>query len=511
MRAEEVEVPVVVGGERRMSTETDAVVMPHRHRHRLARVAKASRADVADAMEAARSARLDWAERSLDERARILLRAAEIISGPRRARLNAATMLGQSKTVHQAEIDAICELVDFLRFNARAAKQLQKIQPMSQDGVLNSLELRPLDGPIYAVTPFNFTAIAGNLPTAPALMGNTVVWKPAPTQLLAAHETMLALEEAGLPPGVINMVAGDPETISEVVLAAPDLAGLHFTGSTATFLKLQRGIADRLGSYRCYPRVVGETGGKDFIVAHPSADPEALVTAILRGGFEYQGQKCSAASRVFLPASLSEEVFAALIPEVRGLTMGDPTEDLSVFLGALIDRKAFDKVMGYVERAREDSRVEVLAGGEGDASDGYFVRPTLVRVDDPHHALMTEEIFGPVVSVCVYPDDGYSHTLKVVDEATDYALTGAVFARDREAIREASKTLRFAAGNFYINDKPTGSVVGRQPFGGSRRSGTNDKAGSVFNLIRWTSPRAIKETFLPPHDHRYPYMGKEAT
>lgn len=509
MRAREVEIPLVVGGERRMTEESDDVVMPHRRRHRLARAARARGRDVADSVEAAREARGAWSARSLEDRARVFLRAADIIAGPRRARLNAATMLGQSKTAHQAEIDAVCELVDFLRFNAEAATRLQQIQPRSTKGVLNTLELRPLDGPVFAVTPFNFTAIAGNLPTAPALMGNTVVWKPAPTQILAAQETMHALEAAGLPDGVINLVSGDAPAIAERVLSEPDLAGLHFTGSTETFIELQRGIAKRLDGYISYPRVVGETGGKDFIVAHASADVPALATAIVRGGYEYQGQKCSAASRVFVPASLVDDLLATLIPTVRQLPMGDPTEDLSVFLGAVIDHGAFTKIMSYVDRAHEDPAVEVLAGGEGDASEGYFIRPTLLRVDDPKHALMTEEIFGPVVSLCVYPDDAFDETLEAVEGATDYALTGAIFARDREAIRRASEALRFAAGNFYINDKPTGSVVGQQPFGGSRRSGTNDKAGSIFNLMRWVSPRAIKETFVPPVDHRYPYMGKE--
>ena len=442
------------------------------------------------------------------DRARVFLRAADMIAGPRRQRMNAATMLGQSKTVHQAEIDAICELVDFLRFNAHGGEALADyLQPRSTPGVLNTLELRPLDGFVFAVTPFNFTAIAGNLPTAPALMGNTVVWKPAPTQLRAAYETMLALRDAGLPPGVINLVSGDAEMIGNAVLGSEHFAGLHFAGSTSTFELMFRAIGANLNRYRCYPRIVGETGGKDFIVAHPSADPAPLVTAIIRGGYEYQGQKCSAASRVFVPQSIWQAIRDPLREQVVGLPMGDPA-DFSNFLAALIDERAFDKVMRYVSHARSDEKVQVLAGGEGDKSTGYFVQPTLLRVDDPDHRLMTEEIFGPVVTVCVYPDDEYDDILHACAGATDYALTGAIFATDREAIQRASEVLRFAAGNFYVNDKPTGSVVGQQPFGGSRRSGTNDKAGSSMNLMRWASPRVIKETFVPPTDHRYPSMRR---
>lgn len=504
-----VDLPLFIGDEQRLSRERDPVVMPHRHAHRLAEAARATQRDVHDAIEAAQDARASWAAMPYDDRARIFLAAAELIAGPRRQRMNAATMLGQSKTVHQAEIDAVCELVDFLRFNAHdGAAIAEHLQPRSTPGVINTLELRPLDGFVFAVTPFNFTAIACNLPTAPALMGNTVIWKPAPTQLRAAYETMLALRDAGLPPGVINLVTGDAPMIGEAVLGSEHFAGLHFTGSTRTFELLFHSIGANLSRYHCYPRIVGETGGKDFIVAHPSADPAPLMTAIIRGGYEYQGQKCSAASRVFVPRSTWQTIREPLRELVVGLQMGDPA-DFSNFLGALIDEKAFDKVMRYVSRARHEEQVEVLAGGEGDKSTGYFVKPTLLRVDDPRHPLMTEEIFGPVVTVCVYPDDEYEGILQACESATDYALTGAVFATDRQAIRRAEQVLRFAAGNFYINDKPTGSVVGQQPFGGSRRSGTNDKAGSAVNLMRWASPRVIKETFVPATDHRYPSMRRD--
>jgi len=506
--AEPVDIPLYIGGERRTTRERDTVRMPHRHTHLLAEAARASERDVEDAIEAAQAARTTWGQLPYEERARVFLRAADLIAGPRRQRMNAATMLGQSKTVHQSEIDAVCELVDFLRFNAHDGAALSEhLQPRSSPGVINTLELRPLDGFVLAVTPFNFTAIACNLPTAPALMGNTVVWKPAPTQLRAAHETMLALEDAGLPDGVINMVSGDPATIGETALASEHFGGLHFTGSTRTFELLFRSIGENLSRYHCYPRIVGETGGKDFIVAHPSAEPEALITAIVRGGYEYQGQKCSAVSRVFLPTSLWTDIRDRLRERVMGLSMGDPT-DFSNFLAAVIDEKAFDKIMRYLAVARDDDKVSILAGGEGDKSIGYFIKPTLLRVDDPNHELMTEEIFGPVVTVCVYDDDSYPGVLEACDRATDYGLTGAVFATDREAIVLAKEVLRFSAGNFYVNDKPTGSVVGQQPFGGSGRSGTNDKAGSMANLMRWASPRVIKETFVPATDHRYPFMAR---
>jgi 1-pyrroline-5-carboxylate dehydrogenase len=460
---------------------------------------------VQSAIRAALDARADWARTGLAERAAIFRRAAELLSGPWRQRLNAATLLGQSKTPHQAEIDAACELADFLRFNAYYAERLAAEPLLSPEGVNNSLDLRPLDGFVYAVTPFNFTAIAGNLPSAPALLGNTVLWKPSPHALLAAHHVYELLLEAGLPPGVINLVTGDAELVTDEALSHPDFAGLHFTGSTTVFDALWRRISENLGRYRSYPRIVGETGGKDFIVAHPSAELEALGVAIVRGGFEFQGQKCSAASRVYVPRSLWPRLEERLVELVARVRVGDPA-DFSNFMGAVIGRGAYERITGYQRSAARDPACRVVAGGGGSDERGWFVEPTLIEVQNPDHPLMTEEIFGPVVSLFVYDDERYSEILELVDRSTPYALTGAIFARDRAALAEADRKLRFAAGNYYVNDKPTGAVVGQQPFGGSRRSGTNDKAGSPFNLLRFVSPRVIKETFEPARELGYPFL-----
>jgi len=483
------------------------VVAPHDHQHVLGTAAQATESDVADAVAAAKRAAPAWRELPFDERASVLLRAADLLAGPWRDTVNAATMLGQSKSVQQAEIDAACELIDFLRFNVRFGRQILAEQPGSGPGEWNRLEYRPLDGFVTAITPFNFTSIAGNLPTAPALMGNTVVWKPTPTQQLAAHHTMRLLEAAGLPPGVINLVTGDGTAVSAVALPDQDFAGLHFTGSTRTFKYLWRRIAENLDHYRSYPRIVGETGGKDFVVAHPSAEPASLATALVRGAFEYQGQKCSAASRAYLPRSLWESGLRdQLVALTESLSYGD-VADFANFGGAVIDLRAFTRHSELFERVRNNRLVDILVGGIADDRVGYFVSPTILVGDDPHHEVFTDEFFGPILAVHVYADDDYPKILDLVDTSTPYALTGAVFATDRTAVDEAHRALRFAAGNFYVNDKPTGAVVGRQPFGGSRGSGTNDKAGSLLNLLRWTSPRTIKETFVPPTDHTYPHMG----
>jgi 1-pyrroline-5-carboxylate dehydrogenase len=499
---------MTIGGTRRMAGgDPFRVVAPHDHQHVLGVSAQATEADVADAVTAARQAAPGWRELPFDERAAVLLRAADLLAGPWRDTLNAATMLGQSKSVQQAEVDASCELIDFLRYNVHFGRQILADQPGSGPGEWNRLEYRPLDGFVAAITPFNFTAIAGNLPTAPALMGNTVVWKPTPSQQLAAHHTMRLLEAAGLPPGVINLVTGDGAAVSEVALADQDFAGLHFTGSTRTFKYLWRRIADNLDHYRSYPRIVGETGGKDFVLAHPSADPQSLVTGLVRGAFEYQGQKCSAASRAYLPRSLWDGGLRdQLVALTESLTYGD-VADFDNFGGAVIDERAFTRHSELFERVRNDRLVDILVGGVADARVGYFVAPTILAGDDPHHEVFTDEFFGPILAVHVYADADYTKVLDLIDTSTPYALTGAVFATDRTAVDEAHRALRFAAGNFYVNDKPTGAVVGRQPFGGSRASGTNDKAGSMLNLLRWTSPRSIKETFVPATDHRYPHMG----
>ena len=505
MESERVEIPLFIGGAEVRTGRTSSVVMPHDHEHALADWHHADAMHVDQAIASALAARHEWASWSLEDRAAVFLKAAELLTTTWRPTLNAATMLGQSKTAFQAEIDAASELIDFWRFNAQFAQELAAEQPLSTHAAWNQMEYRALEGFIYAVTPFNFTSIAGNLPTAPALMGNTVVWKPAATAMLSAYYLMRLLEAAGLPPGVINLVAGDPAEISSVVLMSPDLAGIHFTGSTAVFGSMWTAVGANIGRYRTYPRLVGETGGKDFIIAHPSADTQALAVAIARGGFEYQGQKCSAASRVYIPASLWPDVRDRVVAMMREMRVGD-VGDFRTFMGAVIDRKAFDRIGGYIDDARRHGLI--VEGGGMRPEFGYFVDPTLVLATDPDYRLLREEIFGPVVTAYVYPDASWSDALALVDRTSPYGLTGAVFAQDRSAIVEARGALRNAAGNFYINDKPTGAVVGQQPFGGARASGTNDKAGSKLNLMRWVSPRTVKETFVPPRDVKYPYMSE---
>ncbi|WP_344778891.1 L-glutamate gamma-semialdehyde dehydrogenase [Nocardioides panacisoli] len=483
------------------------VVQPHDHQHVLGVLRNSDQKDAQRAVDAAAAAAPEWRAMPFDERCAILLKAADLLAGPWRQRLNAATVLGQSKTAFQAEIDAACELIDFWRFNVHYAKQILTEQPIANSpGVWNRTDHRPLEGFVYAITPFNFTAIAGNLPTAPALMGNTVLWKPSPTQQLAASLTMELLVEAGMPPGVINMLPGDGLAVSEVALAHPDLAGIHFTGSTPTFQKIWATVGTNIAGYRSYPRLVGETGGKDFVIAHPSADPAVVRTALIRGAFEFSGQKCSAASRAYVARSVWERIEADLVSETEALSMGDPT-DFSHFLGAVIDDRAFAKHKAAIERARATDGLEIVAGGQVDDSVGWFVRPTIVVGGDPTDEMFTTEYFGPILAVHVYEDGDFENVVRQAESAASYALTGAIIAQDRAAIAWASQTLRFAAGNFYVNDKPTGAVVGQQPFGGGRASGTNDKAGAASNLLRWTSPRSIKETLVPPTDHRYPYMG----
>lgn len=503
-----IDLTMTIDGEQRVGGgETIEVVQPHRHAAVLGTMRDASAGDVQAAVAAALAAGPAWRDTPYDDRAAVLLRAADLLAGPWRDTLNAATMLGQSKTVIQAEVDAACELIDFLRFNVCFGRQVLAEQPVSSAGVWNRMDHRPLEGFVLAITPFNFTAIAGNLPLAPALMGNTVVWKPSPTQQFAAHFTMRLLEAAGLPPGVVNMVTGNGGAVSEVAVPHPELAGIHFTGSTATFQHLWQAVGRGIASYRSYPRLVGETGGKDFVLAHPSADPLATEVALVRGAFEYQGQKCSAASRAYVPRSLWEGGLRdGLADRVRSLSYGDVT-DLSHFGGAVIDRRAFDRLAGVVRAAADDPALEVLAGGKADDSVGFFVDPTVLVAKDPTHQVFSREYFGPVLGVYVYDDTDWDATLDLVDTTAPYALTGAVMADDPYAVAQASARLRFTAGNFYVNDKPTGAVVGQQPFGGARRSGTNDKAGSVLNLLRWTSPRALKTTFVPPHGHDYPHMG----
>jgi 1-pyrroline-5-carboxylate dehydrogenase len=499
----------VIGGEDVQTGDTFEAVMPHKRSHVLADVHKGGAAEVDRAIAAAATAWEDWSRAPWEDRAAVFLRAAELLAGPWRQTLNAATMLGQSKTAHQAEIDAACELIDFWRFNVQYMTRIYEEQPISSPGVWNRLEYRALEGFVFAVTPFNFTSIAGNLPTSAALMGNTVVWKPASTAALSAHFLMQLLEEAGLPPGVINLVYGSGAAVGDPALASEHLAGIHFTGSTPVFQGMWKTVGDNIARYRNYPRVVGETGGKDFIVAHPSADADAVATAILRGSFEYQGQKCSAASRVFAPASLWPRVRERVTDEIGGMKMGD-VADFSNFVGAVIDASSFATQREAIEEARaSDGRAQVIAGGNYDDRDGWFVQPTVIETSDPDFRTMKDELFGPVVTAFVYDDSRYEDTLDLVDKGTSYGLTGAVFARDLQAVETARERLRYAAGNFYVNDKPTGAVVGQQPFGGARASGTNDKAGSMWNLIRWVSPRAIKETFVPPRDYRYPFLGPE--
>ena len=505
---ERVDLPHTIAGKRVMGGGKQFDVrQPHAHRKVLGTLRNATVGDARAAVQAAKAAAPGWRELSFDDRAAILLKAAELLSGPWRARLNAATMLGQSKTCYQAEIDAACELIDFWRINVHFARQIMAEQPpLNSTGTWNRTDYRSLEGFVYAVTPFNFTAIAGNLPTAPALMGNTVVWKPSPTQQLAAQLTLELLEQAGLPPGVINLVTGDGINVSKVALSDPDLAGIHFTGSTPTFQRLWQQVGANLTGYRTYPRIVGETGGKDFILAHPSADPDVLRTAMVRGAFEYQGQKCSAASRAYVPASLWRLIRKDLTDITDGLSQGDVT-DLSHFIGAVIDERSFAKNAAAIDRAKRAPRVKVLAGGTYDDSEGWFVRPTVLEISDATDESFLTEYFGPILSVRVFPDARYDAVLDQMESFAPYALTGSVIAQDRMAIADATTRLRFAAGNFYVNDKPTGAIVGQQPFGGGRASGTNDKAGAAQNLMRWTSARSIKETFVPATSHEYPHMG----
>ena len=509
LESERLELPLVIGGEEVRTGDTFEAVMPHRRSHVLATVHKGGAAEVERAIAAAAEAWKDWSRTPWEERAAIFLRAAELLTGPWRSTLNAATMLGQSKTVHQAEIDSACELADFWRFNTAYMTRIYAEQPESSAGVWNRIEYRPLEGFVFAVTPFNFTAIAGNLPSSAALMGNTVVWKPASTAAYSAHFLMKVYEEAGLPPGVINLVYGSGAAVGDPALASPYLAGIHFTGSTAVFQGMWKTVGANIDQYRNYPRVVGETGGKDFIVAHASADVEAVATAIVRGSFEYQGQKCSAASRVFAPSNLWPELRERLVDEVRELKMGD-VADFTNFLGAVIDGDSFATQQAAIGEARASGKkTAVLVGGGSDDSEGWFVEPTVIETSDPHFRTMREELFGPIVTAFVYDPRRYEQALDLIDRSAPYGLTGAVFARDRSALETAAERLRYAAGNFYVNDKPTGAVVGQQPFGGARASGTNDKAGSMWNLIRWVSPRTIKETFVPPVDYRYPFLGPD--
>ena len=505
------ELTMTIDGQQQMAAgEKIDVVQPHNKTHVLGQLGNATNVDVAAAIYAAKQAAPGWRALDFEDRAAIFLKAAELLAGPWRATVNAATMLGQSKSPFQAEIDAACELIDFWRYNVHFARRVLSEQPESAPGTWNRMEYRPLEGFVLAITPFNFTSIAGNLPTAPALLGNVVVWKPSPTQQLSAHYLMRLLEAAGLPPGVINLVTGDGQAVSQVALTHPDLAGIHFTGSTATFQHLWRTVGENIGRYRNYPRLVGETGGKDFVIVHPSADVGSVAATLIRGAFEYQGQKCSAASRAYLPQSIWSRIRDDFIAQVESLTMGDVTADLSLFMGAVIDARAFAKHAAALDRARNSASISVLAGGRADDAEGFFVRPTVLEGSDPADEIFTTEYFGPILAVHVYPDadpSAYAEMLAQTADVTPYALTGAILATDRAAIAQATSQLRYSAGNFYINDKPTGAVVGQQPFGGARASGTDDKAGSVFNLIRWVSARAIKELFVPPSDYRYPHMG----
>jgi 1-pyrroline-5-carboxylate dehydrogenase len=508
MRSERLELPLVIGGKDVTTGTTKPAVMPHDKEHVLADVHQGGGEHVQQAIDAAAEAWKEWSRWPWDERAAVLLRAAELLSGPWRDTLNAATMLGQSKTAHQAEIDSACETIDFFRFNVEFMTRIYSEQPRSSPGIWNRMEYRPLEGFVFAVSPFNFTAIAANLTTSVALMGNVVVWKPAGTAMLSAHYLMRLLQEAGLPDGVVNLVYGSGATIGDAALASPHLAGIHFTGSTPVFNGMWRTVASNMERYRNYPRIVGETGGKDFIVAHPSADVDTVATAILRGSFEYQGQKCSAASRVYAPSNIWPKLRERLEREVSSIRVGDVT-DFSNFMGAVIDGNSFATQREAIDEARRVDGTEVVVGGGYDDSRGYFVEPTVIETRDPEFRLMKEELFGPVVTTYVYDEGRWDDTLDLIDKTAPYGLTGAVFSEDRSAIDDAQERLRYAAGNFYVNDKPTGAVVGQQPFGGSRASGTNDKAGSMWNLIRWVSPRSIKETFLPARDYRYPFLAAD--
>lgn len=501
-----VDVPLYIGGEEIRTGNTRTMSPPHDHQHVVGTYHLAEKSHVEQAISNALESRKKWAAMSWEHRAAIFLKAADLIAGPYRAKLNASTMMAQSKTIHQAEIDAACELIDFLRFNVEFMSQIYNDQPLSDDGIWNRVEYRPLEGFIYAITPFNFTAIAGNLPASAAMMGNVVVWKPSDHQIFSAKVIVDVFREAGLPDGVINVVYGDPVMITDTVLASPDFSGIHFTGSTGVFKDLWKKIGNNVHQYKTYPKIVGETGGKDFIIAHPSSNAKQVATAITRGAFEFQGQKCSAASRVYLPKSLANEVLNFVKEDIESFKMGSP-ENMENFITAVIHEGSFDKLAGFIDRAKADANAEIFAGGNYDKAKGYFVQPTVIVTTDPQYATMTTELFGPVVTVYVYEDAQWSETLKLVDQTSEYALTGAVFSADRYTIEEAAKALENCAGNFYINDKPTGAVVGQQPFGGARASGTNDKAGSMQNLLRWVSPRLIKETFVSPTDYRYPFLG----
>lgn len=508
MSSEQVDMPLWINGKAIQTGRTGQAVMPHRHKHVVGHYHQAGETEVQSAINAALKAHHEWSSWPWEKRAQIFLKAADLLAGPWRDRINASTMLGQSKTVHQSEIDAACELIDFFRFNVHFYEKALQLQPLSTPEVHNRLDHRPLEGFIFAVSPFNFTSIAANLSCAPALCGNTVVWKPATTSTLSAHYLMQLLTEAGLPDGVINLVYGSGAQIGSQMLQQRNLAGIHFTGSTSVFQNMWKTVGDRIHQYRDYPRLVGETGGKDFILAHPSADPKVLVTALVRGSFEYQGQKCSASSRAYIPQSIWSQIETELIEQVESIKVGD-VSDFTNFMGAVIDAPSFASHKKAIEEARHTAGTRILAGGVCDDREGYFVRPTIILTDNPKYSTMCEELFGPILTIYVYPDAKWSDMFSVVDQSTHYALTGAVFAQDRSALEEATKALRYSAGNFYLNDKPTGAMVGQQPFGGARASGTNDKGGSMLNLLRWISPRTIKETHRPPTDYRYPYMGQD--
>ncbi|MCW3102076.1 MAG: 1-pyrroline-5-carboxylate dehydrogenase [Bacteroidetes bacterium] len=506
LRSKETDVPMYIGGKEVRSNDKVRIAPPHDHKHTLGHFHKSSKEHVTQAIDAALAAKPQWEALAWEHRASIFLKAAELIAGPYRAKLNAATMLGQSKNAFQAEIDSACEIIDFLRFNVMYMTEIYKQQPpVTGVGIWNRVEQRPLEGFIYALTPFNFTAIAGNLPTACAMMGNVVVWKPSNTQVYSANVLMEIFTQAGVPAGVINLIYPSGPDAADVIFSHPDFAGIHFTGSTEVFQNIWKTIGNNIHKFKTYPRIVGETGGKDFIVAHRSADPKVVATAISRGAFEFQGQKCSAASRAYIPSNIWEDVKAQVVSDLRSFKMG-PTEDFTNFINAVIDEKSFDKLAKYIDAAKADKGVEIIAGGNYDKSKGWFIEPTIIRVDDPKYVTMCDELFGPVLTLYVYDENKWEETLKIVDSTSIYALTGAVISQDRYAIEYAAKALRNAAGNFYINDKPTGAVVGQQPFGGARGSGTNDKAGSMINLLRWVSPRTIKETFVPPTDYKYPFL-----
>lgn len=505
LQSQRADIPMFIGGKEVFTEEKIEIRQPHKRAHVLGTFSRGNEGHVREAINAALSAKEAWESLAWEERAAIFLKAAELIAGPYRAKLNAATMLGQSKNAYQAEIDSACEIIDFLRFNVQYMCEIYAQQPQSSAGIWNRVEYRPLEGFVFALTPFNFTAIAGNLPTSAAMMGNVVVWKPADTQIYAANVLMEIFREAGVPAGVINLVFVSGPVAGKVIFNHPDFAGIHFTGSTGVFQQIWKTVGENIASYRSYPRIVGETGGKDFILAHPSADAKALATAISRGAFEYQGQKCSAASRCYIPSNLWPEVREYVLADIKSFKMG-PIDDFGNFINAVIDEKSFDKLASYIDRAKSDPEVEIIAGGTYDKSEGYFISPTVLLVKDPMYVTMCEELFGPVLSVYVYDENDFEKVLKIVDQTSVYALTGSIFSQDRYAIERATQTLKNSAGNFYVNDKPTGAVVGQQPFGGARGSGTNDKAGSMLNLLRWVSPRVIKETFVPPKDYRYPFL-----